>query len=310
MRRTNPERRAAVPRAAAPGRPDPRHPVLPAADVLAAGRQLVAAHRLAGDRPRHLLRLRPQAQRAGRKHDGGSRRREEPSRLIEARDGQRARATVWSRAQGPGFAVALLVLVVARRHARLHADRRVERVGRVLHDGHHGHHRRLPRSPRAVARRPGRSPSCCSSAASARRSTRSRCSRRSSSRAACPSGFSSAGARICSRRINDHFIICGYGRIGRIVAAAVPAAGRAVRRHRPRPRRGSQAAIDGWRAGRRGGRQPRGRAEARRHRPRARPDRGRRHRRRERLHRAERARAAAGPVHRRPRRDRGRRRSS
>ena len=36
--------------------------------------------------------------------------------------------------------------------------------------------------------------------------------------------------------INDHFIICGYGRIGSIVAAAVPAPARAVRRRRAQRR--------------------------------------------------------------------------
>ena len=178
-------------------------------------------------------------------------------------------------------------------------------VGRVLHDDHHRHDGRLPRSPPAVARRPGLH--------------RRRCS------------FGGVGAalytftllatvvvegglpkRLQRRRhermletIKDHFIICGYGRIGSIVARPVPAAGRAVRRHRARP--GAAAGGDrGRRARRRGRRQPRGRAEARRHRPRARPDRGGRHRRRERLRRAERARAAAGSVHRRPRGDRGR----
>ena len=61
----------------------------------------------------------------------------------------------WFRAQGPVFAVALLVFDHRRRHGRLHGDRRLERVGRVLHDGHHGHDGRLPGSPRPVARRPG-----------------------------------------------------------------------------------------------------------------------------------------------------------
>ena len=86
----------------------------------------------------------------------------------------------------------------------------------------------------------------------------------------------------------------------------VRAAERAVRHHRARSR--ARAGGDRRRAaGGRGRRQPRGRAEARRHRARARPDRGGRHRRRERLHGAERAGAAARPLHRRPRRNRGRR---
>ena len=41
MRRTHPDAPAAVPRAARPGRADPRHTQLPAADVLAAGGELV-----------------------------------------------------------------------------------------------------------------------------------------------------------------------------------------------------------------------------------------------------------------------------
>ena len=71
-----------------------------------------------------------------------------------------------------------------------------------------------------------------------------------------------------------------------------------------------QAAMEAGLPGRRGRRHERGCPEARRHRARARPDRRGRHRRRERLCGAERARAAAGPVHRRPRRDRGRARRS
>ena len=34
--------------------------------------------------------------------------------------------------------------------------------------------------------------------------------------------------------VKDHFIICGYGRIGRIVAARIPAAAGAAGRHRAR----------------------------------------------------------------------------
>ena len=44
---------------------------LPGADVLAAGRELVAAARLAGDRLPHLLRLRAVPQRDGEEADGG-----------------------------------------------------------------------------------------------------------------------------------------------------------------------------------------------------------------------------------------------
>ena len=154
---------------------------------------------------------------------------------------------------------------------------------------------------------PGRSSRCCCcSAASARRSTPSRCSRRSSSRAACRSGSSGAGTPACSNTITDHFIICGYGRIGSIVAGAVAAARRCPFVVIERDADRLQAAMDDGALGGRGRREPRGRAEARRHRARARADRRGRHRRRERLRRAERARAAARPLHRRPRRDRGR----
>ena len=65
MRYHAPGGRAAVPGAVLPARADPRHSHLPAAHVLAAGRELVAAVRLAGDRLRHLLRLRPLPQRHG-----------------------------------------------------------------------------------------------------------------------------------------------------------------------------------------------------------------------------------------------------
>ncbi len=65
MRRTHPEaeRPFRVPLRAAGA--DPGHPDLPAADVLAARRELAAAGRLAGARLRDLLRLRPAAQQPG-----------------------------------------------------------------------------------------------------------------------------------------------------------------------------------------------------------------------------------------------------
>ena len=71
MRQTHPdaERPFRCPLVAAGA--DPRHPHLPAADVLAAGGELVAAVRLAGARLRHLLRLRRHAQRP-RPADGAS----------------------------------------------------------------------------------------------------------------------------------------------------------------------------------------------------------------------------------------------
>ena len=61
MRQDEPGRRAAVPRAVLSVRADPRHPDLPAADVLAAGGELVPADHLDGDRLRRStsVRLRP-----------------------------------------------------------------------------------------------------------------------------------------------------------------------------------------------------------------------------------------------------------
>ena len=57
-----------------------------------------------------------------------------------------------------------LLLIIAGGTARLHADRRVGRLGRVLHDGHHGDDGRLPRGPPAVAGRRGlHRRRCCSS---------------------------------------------------------------------------------------------------------------------------------------------------
>ena len=118
-----------------------------------------------------------------------------------------------------------------------------------------------------------------------------------------------AARHACSTRSRDHFIICGYGRIGSIVAEQfrrqrIPFV--VIERDRGAAAGGDRATAR-WRRSRR---QPRGRAEARRHRARARADRRGRHRRRERLRGAERARDAARSVHRRPRRDRGRDASS
>src|SRR6185295_5094473 len=57
------ERRTPVPLSGRAAGADPRHPDVPAPDVLAAGGQLVAFVRLAGDRPADLFLLRPEAQR-------------------------------------------------------------------------------------------------------------------------------------------------------------------------------------------------------------------------------------------------------
>ena len=107
--------------------------------------------------------------------------------------------------------------------------------------------------------------------------------------------------------LKDHFIVCGYGRIGSIIVEEFR------RQHVPyvvieRDRRSAcTAVIERGRPRRRSRRQPRRGAEARGHRPRPGAHRRGRHRCRERLHRADRARAAPGPLHHRPRRDRGRR---
>ena len=100
--------------------------------------------RLAGDRARVLLRLRHEPQPA----------RTQPKPALSARPWRDAPWRPLGWAQGPALAVALLAVIV-RRHRRLRRDRRLEPVGRVLHDGHHGHDGRLRRGPPAVARGAG-----------------------------------------------------------------------------------------------------------------------------------------------------------
>ena len=100
--------------------------------------------------------------------------------------------------------------------------------------------------------------------------------------------------------ISDHFIICGYGRIGSIVAQQFRRQGIpyvVVERSAERV----QLAIEEGALGVEADASREDVLNARRHRPRARADRRGRHRRRERLRGVERARDAAGSVHHRPR---------
>ena len=67
-----------------------------------------------------------------------------------------------------------LVIVLTLRHRRLHRDRGVERVRRVLHDGHHRHHGRVRGDPSRCRAPAGCSTSASVSSASRRSSTRFR----------------------------------------------------------------------------------------------------------------------------------------
>ena len=103
--------------------------------------------------------------------------------------------------------------------------------------------------------------------------------------------------------LKDHFILCGFGRMGEIIARefsrqSVPFV--IIERD---PERMQSAMEDGL-PGRRGGRLERRGAAARAHRARAGIRRRGQHRCRERVCRAQRAPAPAGPVHHRPRGDR------
>ena len=200
----------------------------------------------------------------------------------------------WFRAQGPVFAVALLVLIIAGGtlgymviegwsawDAFYMTVITVTTVGyREVHD--------LSRAGQAftvvaAARRRRRGALHVHAARHRRR-------RRRPARSAC----SGAGTNVCSTRSR----ITSSSAATAASAASSPSSsgGRTIpyvviERDAERAAGGDR----GRRAGRRGRRQPRRRAEARRHRPRARADRGGRHRRRERLRRAERARAC-GPT--------------
>ena len=155
-----------------------------------------------------------------------------------------------------------------------------------------------------VARRARSSPSPCWSAASARCSTRvtlfvarlveSGLSHRWEER---------RRARMIDE-LDNHFIVCGYGRIGRIIVEELRRQGVPLRRHRPRPGAGARRSS---RPARLAVAADASNEDVLR---RVGIDRARGliaavgHRRRERLHRAHGAPAAARPLHRQPRRDR------
>ncbi len=100
----------------------------------------------------HLLRLRLHAQRAAEAGRGSHRDGWTAATVARSFPGASSDKPLL-RAQGPVVAVAAARLGHRRRHDRLHRDRGVERVGRVLHDGHHRDDRRLQGSPRPLPRR-------------------------------------------------------------------------------------------------------------------------------------------------------------
>ena len=147
---------------------------------------------------------------------------------------------------------------------------------------------------------------CCSSRASARPSTPSRWSRRSSSRAGWQRQFRRRRIDRMIDELDGHFILCGFGRIGSVIADEfrqqdIPFV--VVERDPERV----QEALDARHARRRGRRQPRrgaasgctSTARAAWSRPSAPTPRT--------STRPDGARAGAGALHRRARRDRGRR---
>ena len=166
----------------------------------------------------------------------------------------------------------------------------MERVGRVLHDRHHRDDGRVSRDSPICPGRPG-----------LHRRAAVRWSRRGALHVYLVAAAVVEGGlpnRLQWRRrermletIRDHFIICGYGRIGSTVAAQ-------LRREQvpfvvvERDRGPLSVGAGRRRAGDRGGREPRGRAAQGRHRSGAWPHCGRRHGRGERLRGAQRARAA------------------
>ena len=112
MRVRRPDLPRGFTRAGAAGRRDARHRRLRRDDLRPRLDQLAAARRLAGDRPGVLLRLRPKPQPAAR------RTRAKPGADVADRDAS-LKGDRWFRAQGPVFAVALLVCDHRRRHGRL-----------------------------------------------------------------------------------------------------------------------------------------------------------------------------------------------
>ena len=179
-------------------------------------------------------------------------------------------------------------------------------MGRVLHDDHHGDDGRATAKCircRASAKRGHR---WCCSPASRRSSTPRRSSWRWWSRAACRRNSAGAGSIACCTRSRTTSSSAATAASAAIIAEEFRKQGvpYVVIDRDGRARAGS-ARVRRPRG--RSGREPRRRADARRHPPRARADRGRRHGRRKRLHRAERARAAARSVHHRARGVGGRR---
>ena len=167
-------------------------------------------------------------------------------------------------------------------------------MGRLLHDGHLGDDRRVQGSPpacrggralhdgRAHGRRGDRS------------STRSRSSWRAWSKATSQSRWDRRRRERMLDELTDHFIICGFGRMGEIIAREF------ARQKVPfvvieRDPERMQQAIDAGLPRGRGRREQRGGAEAGADRARARLHRRGQHRRRERLRRPD-ARGCSSPI--------------
>ena len=169
----------------------------------------------------------------------------------------------------------------------------------------YGHDRRVQGGPPDVARRARSSPSSLLIGRRRDRALHVHVLMARSSRVTCRSRWVSRRRERMLDELNEHFIICGFGRIGRIIAREF------ARQKVPfviierNPERMQQAIDAGYLAVE---------ADARSeevlrrvaHRARARVHRRGQHRRRERLRRPDRAAAPAGPLHHRPRRNRRR----